>query len=244
LIVLGDQMKHKKDLYISAVIVAGGQGRRMNLDINKQYIEIIDKPILTWTLEVFEECDEVDEIVLVVNEVDIMLCKKNIIDKYQIEKVTAIVAGGKERQNSVYNGLISVNSKCDIVLVHDGARPFILEDSITAGIEAAIEFDASVTAVPVKDTIKISNKDGFVNDTLDRSVLWSAQTPQTFRLDIILEAYKKAFSEGFLGTDDSVLVERVGIVPKLVMGSYDNIKITTLEDLAIAEAIISQRYGL
>ena len=225
-------------LYISAVIVAAGRGTRMNMDINKQYVEVCGKPVLARTLQVFEDCDFIDEIVIVVNSLDIVYCKQNIIDAFGFNKVKTLVAGGKERQNSVYNGLIEVSERCGIVLVHDGARPFVTEESLLDSIESASSFGAACAAVPVKDTIKTADKDGFIGETLDRNILWSIQTPQTFKLDLIMDAHKKAAEDGFTGTDDAVLVERLGHRVKLVMGSYDNIKITTKEDLAIAEAII------
>jgi len=234
-------MKKNRDLFISAVIVAAGKGSRMKMDINKQYVEIGGVPVLARTIQVFEDCSMVDEIVVVVNEQDIFYCKEHIVDEFGFTKIKKLVSGGATRQNSVYNGILEVSERCDIVLIHDGARPFILEESIIESIYAAQEYGASCVAVPVKDTIKIADSEGFVERTLDRSLLWSIQTPQTFRLELIMQAHKKAAESGFIGTDDAVLVERLGHRLKLVMGSYDNIKITTREDLALAEAIISSR---
>ncbi|MCX7921090.1 MAG: 2-C-methyl-D-erythritol 4-phosphate cytidylyltransferase [Clostridia bacterium] len=231
-------MEKDKELFISAVIVAAGRGTRMNMDINKQYIEVVGKPVLARTLQVFQDCDLIDEVVLVVNSHDIVYCKQSVVDAYGFTKVKALVAGGSERQYSVYNGLSEVSSGCDVVLIHDGARPFVKEKSLSDSINAAREYGASCVAVPVKDTIKTGDKEGFVGETLDRSILWAIQTPQTFRYDLVMEAHRKAMEDGFLGTDDAVLVERIGYRMKLVMGSYDNIKITTQEDLVIAEAIV------
>ncbi|MFZ5987394.1 MAG: 2-C-methyl-D-erythritol 4-phosphate cytidylyltransferase [Bacillota bacterium] len=233
-------MKKGQKLNISVVVVAAGKGTRMNMDINKQYIEVCEKPVLARTLQVFEDCDHIGEIILVVNESDIFYCKQNIIEAFSFDKVKSLVAGGAQRQNSVYNGLIEVSKDTDIVLIHDGARPFINEEIIIDCAKAALEFGASTAAVPVKDTIKSSDKEGFVEKTLDRSTLWSIQTPQAFLYNKILGAHLKALEDGFTGTDDTVLTERMGIRTRLVMGSYDNIKITTREDLVFAEAIINK----
>jgi len=234
-------MKKPYDLFVSVVIVAAGKGTRMNMDINKQYMDILGKPVLARTLQVFDDCSYIDEVVLVVNEQDILYCKNDIVEYYGFDKVKALVSGGSERQDSVFNGLKEVTSGCDIVLIHDGARPFVREKSIIDSINDAREYGASCVAVPVKDTIKTSDTKGFINETLERSVLWSIQTPQAFRYDLIMNAHKSASSDGFLGTDDSILVERLGFKVKLVMGSYDNIKITTQEDLVTAEAIAGSR---
>jgi len=238
---LEDIVKKLPDLFVCAVVVAAGKGTRMNMGINKQYLEICGKPVLARTLQVFEECRIINEVVLVVNENEILYCKQNIIEEFGFEKVKILVAGGLERQASVYNGLIEIDKRCDIVLIHDGARPFVNEKSITDSIYAAYEFGASCAAVPVKDTVKRSDKDDFVVETLDRNALWLIQTPQTFRYGLIMNAHRKALEDGFIGTDDAALVERLGHKPKLVMGGYDNIKITTREDIPVAEAILNCR---
>lgn len=222
---------------ISAIIAAAGKGSRMNMDINKQYIEIGDKTILARTIKVFEDCGLVDEIILVVAGCDIVFCKQRIVDEHGFNKVSAIVAGGETRQASVFNGLKHLDDSCGIVLIHDGARPFVSEESIISCIEAAAEYGAACVAVPVKDTIKRADDKNFVGETLERSRLWSVQTPQTFRYGLILDAHIKAREDGFAGTDDAMLVERLGHPLMLVQGSYYNIKITTEEDLLLAEAI-------
>jgi 2-C-methyl-D-erythritol 4-phosphate cytidylyltransferase len=231
-------MKKVSDKRVCAIIVAAGKGSRMNMDINKQYIEICGKSVLARTIQVFEDCSWVDEIILVVNEFDIIYCKQYIIDVYGFSKVKFLVAGGETRQESVRNGLLQVNKECGIVLIHDGARPFASDESIIESIRIAAEFGAACVAVPVKDTIKSADNEGFVQMTLDRSTLWSIQTPQTFRYDIIMEAHNSASDAGFIGTDDAMLVERLGYKMKLVTGSYYNIKITTKEDLILARAIV------
>lgn len=233
-------MKKSTKLYVSAVIVAAGKGTRMNMDMNKQYIEVEGIPLIARTLQVFEESSLIHEVIVVVNNNDMFYCKHNIVDAYKLEKVKLLVAGGEQRQNSVYNGLLEVNNESDIVIIHDGARPFINDEIIEDCIEAALEYGVSTTAVPVKDTIKSSEDGDYVDETLQRSKLWSVQTPQAFKYDIIMSAHKKAMEDGFTGTDDTVLSERIGIRTRLVMGCYNNIKITTREDLVFAEAIINK----
>ncbi len=222
---------------VSVVIAAAGKGLRMGNDRNKQYEEVLGKPILARTIQTFEDCSLVDEIIITVGESEVEYCKENIVGKYKFDKVKAVVTGGATRQRSVYNGLAMVSSDCSIVVIHDGARPFIDEKTIYACIDTAEEYGAACAAVPVKDTIKRADAEGCVDETLDRSSLWSIQTPQAFQYDLILEAHRKAGSEGFEGTDDAVLAERLEKKVKLVMCSYNNIKITTKEDLTIAESI-------
>ncbi len=222
----------------SVVIVAAGKGTRMNSNINKQYIEIGNMPVLARTIKVFDDSPVIDDIILVTNKDDLKLCKDNIIDRYGFSKVRSITAGGAQRQESVYNGLLKAHKDTGIVLVHDGARPFVEESDIENCIKAAREYGAACISVPVKDTIKISDDKGFIEQTPAREKLWAVMTPQGFQYDILLKAHKKAMDDGFLGTDDAMLVERTGTLVKLVMGSYKNIKITTPEDINIAEAIL------
>ncbi|WP_069651019.1 2-C-methyl-D-erythritol 4-phosphate cytidylyltransferase [Caloranaerobacter ferrireducens] len=226
--------------YISVIVPAAGMGKRMNSKINKQFIKIKDVPVLARTLIQFNNCDYIDEIIVVTRYDEIDFCKKEVIEKYELYKVKNVIQGGRERQDSVYNGLKGVNKKSDIVLIHDGARPFIKREIIEENIKFALEYGACVTGVPVKDTIKKVDLNGEVVDTPNRKELWAIQTPQTFRYDLILKAYEKAQSDTFLGTDDSMLVERIGHKVKIVMGDYSNIKITTPEDLIIAEAIVNR----
>ena len=235
-------MKNTEGTFVSVIIAAAGKGTRMNSDINKQYINICGVPVLARSIGVFQECKLINEIIVVVNKDDIIFCKKNIIDTYEFTKVTQIVAGGDSRQKSVLNGLNAVNKDTEIVLIHDGARPFVKQEIIIDSITSAMNFGAACVAVPVKDTIKRSvGKDGqdFITETIPRETLWLVQTPQAFRYSLIREAHIKAYEEGFEGTDDSILVERLGVPVKIVMGRYDNIKITTWEDLIIGEAILS-----
>lgn len=230
-------MYSEENAKASVVIAAAGKGTRMGLDRNKQYIELLGKPVLARTIQTFEDCALIGEIIVVANMAEVGYCRENITDRYGFKKVRCVVAGGATRQQSVFNGLKHVSPDCGIVLIHDGARPFIDDASIKACVEAAAECGAAIAAVPVKDTIKRADADGFVDETVDRSSLWSIQTPQAFRYQLIAEAHRRAEEEGFEGTDDAVLAERSGLKVRLVMSSYYNIKITTREDLAIAAAI-------
>jgi len=236
-------MTMEKKTNVSLVVVAAGKGTRMNMNINKQYISIGGIPILARTLKVFDDINYINEIILVVHCDDILYCKEKIIGENNYRKIKCVVTGGATRQDSVLNGLKAVSEDSDIVLIHDGARPFIDEDSIVRCIEAAKQYGTATVAVPVKDTIKSADSEGFVHSTLDRSTLWSIQTPQAFKYSIIMEAHKQACKDGYIGTDDTVLTERLGYRTKLVMGTYNNIKITTREDLIFAESIVNSCNG-
>lgn len=227
--------------YVSAIIAAAGMSNRMGSKINKQFISINGKPILAHTIEKFEKCKYIDEIIVVAREDEINYCRKEIIRRYKFNKVSKIVRGGKERQDSVYNGILALDERCDIVLSHDGARPFVKVENIIDGIEGAIRHGACVVGVPVKDTIKVVGDNKSIDKTPKRNLLWAAQTPQCFNKQIMMESYKKALEDEFIGTDDSVLVERLGIDVKMIMGSYENIKITTPEDLIIAESMLKDK---
>lgn len=224
---------------VTVVITAAGKGTRMNSDINKQYIKIAGMPVLARTIDAFQQCVDIDDIIVVVNEEDINFCRHRIVEKYNFSKVRSLVSGGAERQNSVYKGLRSVNETCKIVLIHDGARPFVTNKNILDCINSARAYGACGIGVKLKDTVKISDENCFVAATPDRSSLWSIQTPQAFEYGIIMDAHEKAILSGYIGTDDMVLVERQGIPVKIVEGNYQNIKITTPEDLAVGESIIA-----
>ena len=218
------------------VIVAAGTGSRMNMGINKQFIKLEGKEIIAYTIEKFYNNSNIEDIVVVVKEDESEFFKKEILDKYNFKNVK-IAYGGKERQDSVYNGLKLLDEKCDVVLIHDGARPFVSDKIIDKSIEEAKEHKAIVVGVPVKDTIKVIDNDKNIVDTPNRSVLWAVQTPQTFDYNILIDAYKDAFKNKFYGTDDAMLVERIGYKVKMLEGSYNNIKITTQEDLNIGSQI-------
>ena len=219
------------------VIVAAGTGSRMNMGINKQFIKLEGKEIIAYTIEKFYNNSNIEDIVVVVKEDESEFFKKEILDKYNFKNVK-IAYGGKERQDSVYNGLKLLEEKCDVVLLHDGARPFVSDKIIDKSIEEAKEHKAIVVGVPVKDTIKVIDNDKNIVDTPNRSVLWAVQTPQTFDYNILIDAYKDAFKNKFYGTDDAMLVERIGYKVKMLEGSYNNIKITTQEDLNIGSQIL------
>ncbi|HXI09650.1 MAG TPA: 2-C-methyl-D-erythritol 4-phosphate cytidylyltransferase [Thermodesulfobacteriota bacterium] len=221
-----------------AIIPAAGMGRRMG-SRKKNYLRLLDRPVLAHTIGVFEECPLIDSIILVVPPSDIEFCREEIVKKYGFGKVASVVAGGAERQDSVRNGLERA-SGAGITLVHDGARPLVTFRIVEETIKAANETGGAVAAVAVKDTIKEVSA-GAVVRTVPREALVSVQTPQAFRTDILLRAFKKASEDGFLGTDESSLVERIGERVAVVEGSYENIKITTVEDMAIAEGILKKR---
>ena len=219
------------------VIVAAGTGSRMNMGINKQFIKLEGKEIIAYTIEKFYNNSNIEDIVVVVKEDESEFFKKEILDKYNFKNIK-IAYGGKERQDSVYNGLKLLDEKCDVVLIHDGARPFVSDKIIDKSIEEAKEHKAIVVGVPVKDTIKVIDNDKNIVDTPNRNVLWAVQTPQTFDYNILIDAYKDAFKNKFYGTDDAMLVERIGYKVKMLEGSYNNIKITTQEDLNIGSQIL------
>lgn len=231
---------------ITAIVLSAGKGSRMNSDIPKQYMLLDDKPVIYYSLKAFED-SAVTEIILVTGKGDAEYCQNEIVQKYNIKKVTAIVEGGKERYDSVYNGLEAANDP-DYVLIHDGARPLLDDEIIADSIEAVKEYDACVVGMPVKDTIKISDKDGYASETPDRNLLWLIQTPQAFSYKLILEAYKKMYSDIEAGktlpaiTDDAMVVEYAANKKvKLIKGSYENIKITTPEDIGVAKIFLKNR---
>lgn len=224
-------MKQKRNC---AIILAAGKGKRMGTDIPKQYIEINGYPILYYTIRAFEE-SFIDEIILVTGKGEEDFCKEKIVDKYNFNKVKAIVPGGKERYNSVYMGLQQVEN-AEYVFIHDGARPFVTNEILERMQQSVEKYNACVVGVPVKDTIKIVNKQNIITDTPDRSCVWAVQTPQVFKTELIKEAYNKIRSGQYENiTDDAMVLEQTMDYPiQMVEGSYKNIKITTLEDLEIA----------
>jgi 2-C-methyl-D-erythritol 4-phosphate cytidylyltransferase len=221
-----------------AVVVSAGKGHRFKEGKKKQFYLLEEKPLLVHTLEKFESCPLVRSILLVVGQEDMDYCLKEVIEKYKFQKVSQIVPGGRRRQESVKNGIDALPKDADIVVIHDGVRPFVTRAMIEDSIYSALRNGAVVLAMPMKDTIKVSNPDGTVLKTLDRESLWQIQTPQTFQVNIIKEAYYRATEEGFVGTDDASLVERIGVKVHILPGSYTNIKITTLEDLLLANLIL------
>ena len=231
---------------VVCVMLAGGKGKRMGTKVSKQYLLLDEKPVLFYSLKAFEEF--VDEIIVVAAKGEEEYCKENIVDKYGIEKVSAVVTGGAERYLSVYEGLKAIK-KADnetYVLIHDGARPFISGKVIKAAIEKVKETGACIVAVPSKDTVKIGNIDNMVESTPDRRNVWLVQTPQAFEYENIFEAYKKAIASGRDDiTDDSMVMESFGEKKiYFVEGDYDNIKLTTPEDLTHGMAILRAKTDL
>jgi 2-C-methyl-D-erythritol 4-phosphate cytidylyltransferase len=225
-------------MFYEVVIPAAGQGKRMGAGQNKQFIELQSIPVIIHTLRVFDHDPWCKSIILVINEKEKEQFER-LLRHYRIQKVAAMVNGGEERQHSVYNGLLAVKD-ADIVLIHDGARPFVTKSLIHRLVESVQQCGAAIAAVPVKDTIK-RVKDFVVTETVERSSLWSVQTPQAFRRSLVLQAHEQAKKAGYIGTDDASLVERMGHHVKIVEGDYQNIKLTTPEDLIFAEAILANR---
>ena len=224
----------------SVVIVSAGRGSRMKADINKQFLKLQNKEVIAHTIDKFYNNENIGEIIVVVREDEAEFFKINIIEKYGYKNIK-IAFGGSERQDSVYNGLKMVDENCKIVLIHDGARPFVNNETIDSAIESAKENKCVIVGVPVKDTIKVIDENNNVCDTPDRSTLWSIQTPQVFDYSLIMKAHEKAREDNYYGTDDSILMEYFGQKVKVVEGSYNNIKITTPEDLKIGEEILRDK---
>lgn len=223
----------------SVIVTAGGVGRRFGQsELPKQFAELCEKPVICHALKSFDQAEAISEIVVVVPGDLIDYTRSEVVEKYGFNKVTDIVPGGDERQHSVANGLIALKDKPDIVLVHDGVRPFINAETIEAVIDKALESGAAIAAVKATDTVKKGSSDSLIETTLDREGIWFAQTPQGFRFEILEAAFKKARDDGYLGTDESILVERTGAQVKLVQGSRYNIKITTKEDILLGELMI------
>ena len=223
---------------VTAIIVAAGKGKRMLHSVPKHFIRLEDKPVLAYTLDAFEKCPDVNQILVVTRSGEENYCLKEVVEKYGYKKVLKIVIGGDRRQDSVYCGIKELDVDTDIVVVHDGVRPFVSQNTISEAIRLAMFADGVVTAVPVKDTIKNVDCEGIIMSTPDRSTMWYAQTPQVFKRRILEEAYIRAYNDKFTGTDESSLVERIGYKVKIVEGTPDNIKITTKEDLLFADVIL------
>ena len=221
---------------IAAIVAAAGQGKRIGLGYNKTFMQLSGKTILEYSIGSLRSCPKVVEIIVVVAEEEKAMVNE-LLNNNQEPLKCRIVAGGSERQHSISNALDDLQSSAEIILIHDGARPFLQQEMIISVAAAARDFKAAILAVPVKDTIKAADLDGFVTFTPERKTLWAVQTPQAFLVEILKAAYAKARVEGFLGSDDASLVERMGYKVKLVLGTYSNIKLTTPEDIIISEAL-------
>jgi 2-C-methyl-D-erythritol 4-phosphate cytidylyltransferase len=228
---------------VAVIIPAAGIGSRMKSRTAKPYLNLADKPILAHTLAVFEGMREIDEITVVAQPAALASCQENIIKPYGFRKVLRLVPGGKERQDSVYHALKILHQQEDleIILVHDGVRPLVTPEAVRRVIRAAKEFDAAILAQPAQDTVKRVDKDNLVIETLNRRELWLVQTPQAFRTRLLWRAFVEAYGREFYGTDEASLVEALGVPIKVVPGSAHNIKVTTPEDLALAELLLEMR---
>jgi len=228
-----------------AIILAAGKGKRMESNVNKVLLTLTDKPVIYHTIKVFEDCKDINEIILVANKDNINKLK-GLIKKHNFKKIKKIIEGGKYRQDSVYNGLKAIKAKeDDIVLIHNGANPFVTEKTIIDSIKAAEQYGASAVAFPAEDTIKAVDEHYFVSKTLDRSKLWQMQTPQTIKYSLAIKAFEKAYKNNYYGTDDVNLVEKLGHRVKIVECSRDNIKITTKNELETLRALKkTNRFGI
>lgn len=224
---------------VAVIVVAAGRGTRMGMDQNKVFLDLAGVPVLARTIRAFSESGLVDKFVVVVGDQEKDKAKA-LLATFCPEVPVTLVAGGADRQASVYQGLLSLLGDETIVLVHDGARPFVPNACIEACVSAARAFGAACVGMPVKDTIKRVDATGDVVETPDRERLWQVQTPQGFVADVLLRAHEHALTEGFRGTDDASLVERLGFRVRMVVGAYANIKLTTAEDLAFAEALLGK----
>lgn len=222
----------------TAVIVAAGKGVRMGKTIGKQFLPLGGRPILTHTLSVFDKSEMIDQIILVISSGDKDYCQTEILAKMNFGTPLSLAIGGRTRQESVCSGLAYVRGKESIVVIHDGVRPFVHPRHIVATVEKARETGACILGLPVTDTLKHLDGDHCILSTLERTTVWIAQTPQVFRFSTIWQAHQAARKAGYIGTDDAQLVERLGLPVTVVPGSRSNIKITTPEDLKLAEAVL------
>ena len=223
----------------TAIVLAAGQGKRMNSRVQKQFLELGGKPVLYYSLNCFQQSPLITDIILVTGAESVAFCKEEIVEKYGLTKVTKVIPGGKERYDSVYEGLLACENS-DFVLIHDGARPFITQEILERGMNGARETGACVIGMPSKDTVKVADEKGFVQETPERNLVWSVQTPQIFEYSLIRNAHEKIRCGNMEGiTDDAMVVERAsGAKISLAEGAYKNLKITTPEDLDIAEIFL------
>lgn len=232
------QSKKEKKPVCSVIVAAAGASTRME-GINKLLIDIGGMPVLIHTLTVLNKCSEISEIIVVTRETDIAAVAQ-LCELYKISKVSKIIAGGQTRLESVYKGVLQTSTGSKLVAVHDGARPFVTEQIVSDTIEAALKFSAAAPAVPVTSTIKLA-KNGMILKTVDRTNLYEVQTPQVFVAEILKGALQNAVDKSLYITDDCMAVEAIGCPVKLTAGSQENIKLTTVADIAYAEAIYRAR---
>lgn len=232
--------KKKSRPFVSVIIAAAGSGKRMGADINKIFLELSGIPVLARTLGIFQSINEVDEIILVAAERELVEVK-NLAECFEITKLKCVVSGGAERMNSVKNGLAEVSENAELVLVHDAARPLVSEETVLEVIENAEKHGAAACGAKNKNTVKRIDADGFITETMDRDCLIEIHTPQGFKKNILKSAYELAEKNGLIATDDCMVAEHTGNKVKVVFESSDNIKITTYDDLILAELILEKR---
>ena len=227
--------------WVAAVVPAGGSGTRMGNEVPKQFLQLGGVPLLIHALRVFESSRTIAEIVVVVPQDAVTYCQQELLPQFALSKVSTVTAGGVRRQDSVWNGLQAVDERTKIVVVHDAVRPFVTGAMVEQVVERAGTNGAAIAAIPLHDTVKRAAPDGTIETTLDRQRLWSAQTPQAFKLELLLEAHRSSRQSGVEATDDAFLVEQIGHHVAIVNGSPDNIKVTRPEDLVMGEAILRLR---
>ncbi len=226
----------------TGIVLAAGSGRRMNSSVQKQFLEVEGKPLIYYALKAFQD-SEIDRVILVTGAESLEYCRRDVVERFSLSKVVNVVAGGKERYHSVYHGLEAAAGS-DYVLIHDGARPMVTPEQINELIGAVQRENACVSGMPVKDTIKITDSEDYAVSTPDRRSLWLTHTPQAFAYPLILGAHEAFRADGCPDgiTDDGMLVERYGNCPvKMIRGSYDNVKVTTPEDLLLVEILLRAR---
>jgi len=222
---------------VSAIIVAAGKGIRMKGTMRKQYLDLSGRPVLAHSIMTFDSCSLVDEIFLVIPREDVEYCQKKIISLLDLKNHINLVHGGDKRQDSVYNGLKAITKNTETVVIHDGVRPFIQPEDLKECILVSKKYGACILGTPASNTLKRVNKSDIIETTLSRENIWLAETPQAFKYDLILNAHETARRDGYVGTDDASLVERMGKDVKIINGGRFNIKITKKEDLVIAKAM-------
>ncbi len=227
------------DKLVAAVVPAGGRGARMQSHVPKQFLQLGDVPLLVYALRVLESSQTIGEIVMVVPKDDVPYCQDTLVPRFAFSKISQVVSGGARRQDSVWNGLQAVDTRTEIVLVHDAVRPFVTEMMVQAVVDRARTHEAAAVAVPIRDTVKQVAPDGMIEATLDRRRLWLAQTPQAFKIELLRNAHRFGQQTDVEATDDAFLVERFGHPVSVVNGSASNLKITRPEDLIMGEAILS-----
>jgi 2-C-methyl-D-erythritol 4-phosphate cytidylyltransferase len=225
---------------VYAIVVAAGDGKRMGSKVKKPYIELAGRPLLFYALKNIIDSSLITGIVLVAGNGLVDYCQQNIVEAYGLDSVLSVVEGGAQRQDSVCCGLKVLPSDAEMIMIHDGVRPFVSCRIIKETIAAAIEYGAAITGVRVKDTIKMVDESYRIMQTVDRNGLWAVQTPQVFKAKLLRDCYDKAMYRGFYGTDDASVIEWAGFEVKIIEGEYENIKITTPFDMIVAEAMIKK----